>query len=208
MVLEPPRASGRLALTRLGRHAKLSPMIRSYLVNSQLKARLQVVAIILAAIGAMVFAISRVGALWQTGEQRAGVWFYDLSEKQLYSAPINTIPPHRGIGGKRGDGVRAIVVAFGAESKKSRERRIAYLEIYRPALKNLLDRVQAARAAGQPFTGTPPDRDSDFFQTNTLVKRLEESDWHPLNSPEAAKITSAWRAWRGAGGENPVICVP
>ena len=208
MVLEPPRASGRLALIRVGQRATFPFMIRLFLVNSQLKALLQVVALVLVAIGALVLAISRAGALWPTGEQRAGVWFYDLSEKQLYPAPINTIPPHQGIGGKRGDGVRAMVVAFGAGAKKSGERRIAYLETFRPELKDLLDRMQAARAAAKPFAGTPPARDSDLYQTNTLVRRLDDADWHPLDSPEAAKITAEWRAWRGAGGEKPVICVP
>jgi hypothetical protein len=177
-------------------------------VNPQIKTRLQIVAVILVAISAVVFAISRGSALWNSGEQRAGVWFYDLSEKRLYAAPINTIPSHKGIGGRSGDGVRAIVVAFGPESKKPSERRIAYLETYRPELKDILDRAHTVRAAGRPFAGTPPARDSEFFQTNTLVKRVDAPDWHPLNSPEALEITTEWRTWRGPKGETPMICVP
>ena len=177
-------------------------------MNTQLKKLLVATAFVSITVGSITFALSGTRAWWETGEQRARVWFYDLSEKRLYALPVSTLPPQPGVGGKRGDGVRAVVVAFGPDARKSGERRVAYLETYRPELKQLLDQVKAARAKGEPFAGSPPSPESDFYQTNTLVKRADEDGWHPLNSPEAAKITTEWRSWRGLHGEAPLICVP
>jgi hypothetical protein len=115
------------------------------------------------------FLVSRAGALWKTGEAGATVWFYDQSEKRLYALPNDTVPPHKGIGGKSGDGVRAVVVSFRPDPNDPRKRRIAYLETYTPELKQLLDQIRAARAAHQRYSGPAPARDSDFFQVNTLV---------------------------------------
>ncbi len=88
--------------------------------------------------------------------------------------PASTVPPDKGIGGSSGDGVRAVVVAFRAEQSDPHKWRIAYLETFTPELKDLLEKVQAARAAGRAFKGRIPARDSDYFQTNSLVKSL---DW-------------------------------
>jgi hypothetical protein len=152
------------------------------------------------------FAVSRGGALWKSGEIQAGAWFYDLSEKKLYKAARENRPPHQGIGGKKGDGVRAVVVSWDANSTKNGEKRIAYLEMYTPELKKMLEEVQAARATGKPLA--PPTQDSDFFQSNTLVKRVEDAQWQPLNTPEGAQITTEWRAWRGKNGESPMVAMP
>ena len=67
------------------------------------------------AIVAVAFVSKQVGGLRKTGEEGATTWFYDQSENRLYEVPRDTIPPHKGIGGPSGDGVRAVVVAFRAE---------------------------------------------------------------------------------------------
>ncbi len=157
---------------------------------------------------AVAFASKRVLAFRKTGEEGSTTWFYDQSEKRLYEVPRNTIPPHKGIGGPSGDGVRAVVVAFRAEQRDARERRIAYLETCTPELKDLLEKVQAARASGQTFKGRVPLRDSDFFQTNSLVKGLAETEWHASSSPEGRRAMTEWRSWRGPDGQPPVVCVP
>lgn len=177
-------------------------------MNPQFKTLLKISAVVLLAAAALGFFLHRGRILFKNGDQTATVWFYDQSEKRLYSVPATTQPPHKGIGGKSGDGVRAIVVSFPAGPNAPRQRRIAYLETYTPELKDLLDRVQAAHAAGKPFAGLLPGRSSDFFQTNTLVKRQEEAHWHPLNSPEGHQVTSEWRSWKGPQGQAPAICVP
>jgi hypothetical protein len=160
------------------------------------------------ALVAVAFVSKQVGGCRKTGEEGATTWFYDQSEKRLYEVPRDTLPPHKGIGGLSGDGVRAVVVAFRAEQSDPRKRRIAYLESYTPELKDLLEKVQAARASGQPFKGHIPTRDSDFFQTNSLVKGPAESVWHASNSPEGRRVMREWRSWRGADGQPPVVCVP
>lgn len=134
------------------------------------------------------------------------VWFYDESEKQLYPMPVTTMPPDKGIGGRSGDGYRAVVVGFtGYKHDKSR-RKIAYLEKYSSDLKRTLDEVMAAHAAGQIFTGSLPARQSQYFQNNTLVKRQNDTEWFPVNTDEGQRIMNEWRSWRGPDGGGAVIC--
>ena len=160
------------------------------------------------ALVALAFVSKQVGGCRKTGEEGATTWFYDQSEKRLYEVSRNTIPPHKGIGGPSGDGVRAVVVAFRAEQGGPRKRRIAYLESYTPELKDLLEKVQAARASGQAFKGRIPARDSEYFQTNSLVKGLAETEWHASSSLEGRRAMTEWRSWRGPDGQPPVVCVP
>jgi hypothetical protein len=160
------------------------------------------------ALVAVAVVSQRVGGCRKTGEEGAAVWFYDQSEKRLYEVPRDTIPPHKGIGGRNGDGVRAVVVASRAEQSDPRRRRIAYLETCTPELKDLLDKVRAARASGQAFKGRIPARDSEYFRTNSLVKGPEESEWHASSSPAGRRVITEWRSWRGPDGQPPVVCVP
>ena len=164
-------------------------------------------AVILAAVG-VGFIASHLHAAWRSGEECAKVWFYDQSEKRLYEAPRDTVPPDKGIGGPSEDGVRAVVVAFRGEQSDLHKRRIAYLETHTPALKQLLDRARDAHAAGRAFMERIPPRDSNYFRTNTLVKRVEETEWHLTGSAEGRAVMSEWQSWRGSGGQPPIVCVP
>lgn len=164
-------------------------------------------AVLLAAI-ALGFVLKQGAGLWRTGEDRARVWFYDQSAKRLYAVPTDTVPPHKGVGGRSGDGVRATVVAFRGEQSDPQKRRIAYLETYTPELKQVLEQVRSAHGAHQKYSGPLPARDSDQFQTNTLVKRPEGQGWVPVSSPEGRRIQSEWRSWRRSDGQSPIVCVP
>jgi hypothetical protein len=164
-------------------------------------------AVLLAAI-ATGFVIARLNSARRLGEANGQVWFYDESEKRLYPVASDTLPPHKGIGGRKDDGARAITVAFRGEQSDPAKRRIAYLQTYAPELKALLESVRAARIAGRPFNGRIPSRDSDFVQTNTLVKAPDEGSWRSSSSVEGQKTMSAWRSWRGPDGQPPVVCVP
>lgn len=177
----------------------MSPLAQTYLKFAT--------ALILGAL-ALSFVSKRVNEFRKSGEEASSIWFYDLSEKRLYEVPQGTIPPHQGIGGPKGDGVHAVVVAFRADQNNPNKRRIAYLETYSPELKNLLEKVKNARATGQTFTGSIPARDSEFFQTNSLVKSPDETEWHASNSPEGQRVTTDWKTWRGPDGQQPVVCVP
>ena len=104
--------------------------------------------------------------------------------------------------------MRAVVVAFRSQQSDPSKRRIAHLETYTPEFKDLLERVQAARASGRAFKGRIPARDSEYFQTNSLVKGPEETQWHASSSPEGRRVMAEWRSWRGLDGQPPVVCVP
>jgi hypothetical protein len=178
-------------------------------VNLKLSSSIKWAAAILLAVLAITFVVRRSASLWRSGESGALVWFYDESEHQLYAAPVDIPPPHKGVCGSKKDGVRAFVVQLGTgDSKDPKTRRIAYLQTCTPELKALLDNVQAAYASGKPFRGKIPARDSDFFQTNTLVRREQDANWHPSNTPEAKRITSEWRSWRGPDGGPPQPSTP
>jgi hypothetical protein len=177
-------------------------------MNEKTRAMTKVAALAILVLGALALAVSRIRAGLATGEEGAAVWFYDQSEKQLYPVPRETIPPHVGIGGPSGDGVRAAVVACPCEQDDSRKRRIAYLETYTPELQRMLKDACAARLAGRPCSGPVPARDSEYFQINTLVRRADEDIWHTSASPEGQAIMTEWRRCRCADGQPPAVCVP
>jgi hypothetical protein len=177
-------------------------------LNPQVKSLLKLTAAVAFAALAAGFVLDRVNALRKVGEEGTCVWFYDQSEKRLYAVAADTLPPLKGTGGKSGDAVRAVVVTFPGGRGKAAERRIAYLETYTPELKDLLERIHAARGAGVRYEGSVPSRDSEFFQTNSLVKGPDEEVWHPADSAEAQAIVSEWRSWRSPEGSAPVVCVP
>lgn len=158
------------------------------------------VAVVMAAI-AILFVSSRYSHFRQAGESGAHVWFYDQQKKQLYAAARDTIPPE-------GHGVRAVVVAFRGEENQPTKRRIAYLETYGQPLKEVMERAKVARASGSSPKEPPLSRDSELFQTNNLVKQVEETEWHQVASPEGRRVMSAWRTWRAPDGREPVVCMP
>ena len=151
-------------------------------------------------------AFSHLRSSSRSGHAGNHVWFYDESEKKLYSMPDTTIPPDKGIGGAGGDGEKAVVVTFGKDWHDRSKWRIAYLQKYTPELKKALDELIIARAAHRVFDGSVPARQSAYFQSNTLVKRVDDHDWFPANSDEGKKILTEWRAWHGADGSGPIIC--
>jgi len=88
------------------------------------------------------------------------------------------------------------------------KRRIAYLETHTPELKNLLEGIRAARAQGRASDQPIPTGESDFFDKNTLVRRLTESTWHDMTTAEARRIVTEWRDWRSPDGGTVVVCTP
>jgi hypothetical protein len=177
-------------------------------VSPPTKALLKIAAAVALTVVALAMVGQRVNRLRKTGEEGAAVWFYDLSEKRLYMVPRETVPPDAGIGGPKGDGVRAVVVAFRGEQGDPGKRRIAYLETCTPALKGLRERVRQARATGKAIAGGIPPRDSDYVQTNSLVKEPDEAEWHSSGSAEGRRIMTEWRSWRAPDGQPPVVCTP
>lgn len=151
---------------------------------------------------AVWFAVEGYHRFSRAGESGAAVWFYDPHTQQLYRASRDTIPPDS----RNHEGVRAMVVSFRGQEPQT--PRIAYLETYGPPLKAALERVKLAQASGKALNEPPPERNSEFFRTNDLVRRVEEPEWHPAGSPAGRKIMEEWKQWRSADGREPMVCMP
>ena len=125
-------------------------------------------------------------------------FFYDLSEKKLFAAPREALPPIRGLNDSEEDAVRAVVVAPSGNPGDKAGRKIAYLEKYAPELKQHLEKVRAGEA--EPL----PSKARNGYR---FVKRVDDADWHSLSSPEGVKILAEWNV-AGPDGNYPAVCVP
>jgi hypothetical protein len=132
------------------------------------------------------------------------VFFYDLSEQKLFPAPRASIPPIRGINNDEADGVRAIVVSDSGHPQDRKGQRVAYLEKYTPQLKA---RFEASRSRDADALSNGMAIHREEVPANTLVRRLTDKDWHPMNSPEGEKIVTEWNV-PGPDGSYPSVCVP
>lgn len=124
-------------------------------------------------------------------------FFYDLSEKKLFSTSREALPPIRGLNDAQEDAVRAVVISRGNPEDKS-SRTIAYLEKYAPELKKSITEVRAGKAEPLP---------SAVRNGYRLVKRVEDAEWHPVATPEGQAILNGWNV-AGPDGKFPVVCTP
>ena len=139
--------------------------------------------------------------LTRTGDADGKVYFYDLSQQKLFAAPRSSVPPIRGIDNDEQDGVRAIVISENANPADRKHRRIAYLEKYTPQLKAQFEAIQKNGA------GATTSLRREDVPASTLVRRLTDRDWYPMNSAEGEKIVAEWNV-PGPDGTYPVVCVP
>src|ERR1700682_5272728 len=77
-------------------------------------------------------------------------FFYDLSEKKLFAASREALPPIRGLNDAVEDAVRAVVIAANGNPQDKASRKIAYLEKYAPELKQRLEKVRNGQAEPLP----------------------------------------------------------
>jgi hypothetical protein len=166
--------------------------------SDQLKVAVAVLAFL-----AAVFGFVRFYSKSRPAEGKA--FFFDLGAKRLFVAPHSSVPPIRGVVGEEEDGVRAIVLSpTGDCSEKSRV--IAYLETYTPELKRQVEaRVHGASAGAAPENALAIRRGEAHGLI--LVKRPDETDWHPMNSPGGQAILQTINA-PGPDGKAPVVCMP
>lgn len=125
-------------------------------------------------------------------------FFYDLSEKKLFAAPREALPPIRGLNDAEEDAVRAVVISSTGNPKDKSDQKIAYLEKYAPELKQ---RIEQARS------GTAEPMPRDARNAYRFVKRVEDYEWHALNTPKGEKILTEWNV-PGPDGKYPAVCVP
>ena len=125
-------------------------------------------------------------------------FFYDLSEKKIFTASREALPPIRGLNNDEEDAVRAVVICTSGNPDDPANRKIAYLEKYAPELKQSLEQVREGKAEPLP---------SKVRNGYRFVKRAEEETWHAANSPEGVKLLNGWNV-AGPDGKPPVVCVP
>ena len=136
--------------------------------------------------------------------QTGSVYFYDLQEQKLFTAPQGSIPPIAGIKGAPMASVRAIVISASGDPSDKKHFQIAYLEKYTPEIKALFEEVHQARKEGRSEEGLINRKE---VVSNTLVRRPQDTEWQPLNSPQGKQIAEEWNM-PDADGRLPVVCSP
>jgi hypothetical protein len=126
-------------------------------------------------------------------------FFYDLSERRLFTAPRTSVPPIKGVNDDQEDAVRALVISTTGKPADKASWKIVYLEKYSPILKG---QMEAAQQSGQS-----PSMGRGEALAHRFVRRVTDTDWFPMNSAEAERIVSEW-ATPGPDGVTPVVCAP
>jgi hypothetical protein len=132
-------------------------------------------------------------------EQSEKGFFYDLAAQKLFVAPRSLLPPIPGINGKELTAVRAIVISTNGNPQDKASRRIAYLEKYSRELKQAMEAFRAGK--------TTSAASHEERQTQILVRRLNETEWYAVKSPEGEQILTEWNV-PGLDGKLPVVCSP
>jgi hypothetical protein len=130
-------------------------------------------------------------------------YFYDLSEQKLFTAALSAVPPIRGVNDSEEDGVRAVVIAPGGDASVKADRRIAYLEKYSPEFKRQVEEMRQ----DQSVADQPGRIGRSAAQAHTFVRRLTDTEWHALSSPQGEMILTEWYV-AGPDGKYPAVCVP
>jgi ABC-type glycerol-3-phosphate transport system substrate-binding protein len=142
--------------------------------------------------------------LFSSPEGEALEFFYDESEKKLFTAPTGSIPPIKGINDDQLDGVRAIVIAPKGQRDDESAHRIAYLEKWSPQLKQHMEAASKAKAAGHTVPNIVDRSQRKFHQ---FIRRADSPQWYTMNTDEAAKIMATLRT-KDEQGKIPDICTP
>jgi hypothetical protein len=125
-------------------------------------------------------------------------YFYDLSEKKLFAASREALPPIKGLNNAEEDAVRAVVFTYDEIPNAKSSKKIAYLEKYAPEYKVQLEKVRAGQA--EPLARNA----RNIFR---FVKRAEDADWQTVGSPAGEKIMNEWNV-PGPDGKYPTVCTP
>lgn len=123
-------------------------------------------------------------------------FFYDLSAQRIFTASQHSPPPIRGVDGPEADAYRAVVFSPTGQPQNRKSWQVAYLEKFTPELQ---EKMSAAQSSGEPLAMGRLEA-----QSHRLVRRPNDTDWHPMNSPQAEVILQEWTRT----GSDPVLCTP
>ena len=126
-------------------------------------------------------------------------FFYDVSEKKIFAAPSTLVPPIKGLNDAEEDAFRAVVISTNNRPHDKKTWKVAYLEKYSDELKRQFESAQ--HSGGSPQMGRAEG------QSHRFVRRVDDAQWHPMNSPEAGVILNEWLT-AGPNGGEATICTP
>lgn len=132
----------------------------------------------------------------QDGPQK---YFYDLSERRLYTRSVTVQPPDAGVGGAPGDGYEAQVVR--CPRCAPGQQRVAYLTTLSSELKQQLRAAEDSDAAAELLTRS-------FVFAHTMVRTLDDPAWHALSTDEGKRIRDSWQGTCREHGEPEDVALP
>lgn len=159
------------------------------------------------AYGVVLLVVGAAGAWFalgdRSGELGSRAYYYDESAERLFVAEAQQYPPIDGIddSSNRRDGVQAIVYTCG----EGGERKIAYLRRYTDEAIGVFQ--QADRAQLERRDGPPEASDRRYITENTLVRRVDEEEWHAQSSREGQAIIAILHE-KCSNGEFPMLVDP
>lgn len=165
-------------------------------MSSARSQKLRLAAALLGAAMAVGYVLTTVWSRKAAGELG---FFYDASAGRILTGPRDAPPPIRGVDGPDEDAFRAVVVSTTGKPSDRASWKVAYLEKFSPELR---EKMAVAQRSGEALAMGRME-----MQTHRFVRRVQESTWHSMDSPEAETILSEWTTL-GTGGATPVLCTP
>jgi len=149
----------------------------------------------------LVMVMSLIYIFFNSGAPKAQMaesqWFYDLTTKKLFAAPMEEYAPIDTPSGPK-QGVKAMVYACPDSDCKS-DPRIAWLEMYTPKVKKLLLEQKERDREGITAPDMTLVRLIDEDQ-GTMYARAEKPDeWHAAHSPRARELKMSLNNLCGEG---------
>ena len=148
------------------------------------------VVLLVAAAGITYWNLSRKGG----PETTTGVYFYDLSEGELFAASSDKIPPF-----ERGGATAVRAHVYVCES--GGEQFIGFLEKFGPQAQGMIQGVMKNTKMGSPQQLIAQGQISP--DQHLVASPDAPEEWHPANSRQGRQITSAPRG-RCNGGAKEV----
>jgi hypothetical protein len=155
-----------------------------------------------------------VGLIWwgrkePTGNEVRSVYFYDLTSKELFSAPSTSLPPipvpSDAAGTTTPKGVRAYVFSCG-DCGNAADRVVGWLEMYTPAAQERLAPMFGPKR-GKWGPASPEEVPNLLNPGDHLVATSAGKAWVDANSSEVMRIRNDAQK-PCPSGERPHECTP